>query len=156
MAHFAEIDSNNKVLRVVVGCNQDVINNGGDQSKQAAKHFENIVKLSENGVEWIQTSYNKNFRKNYAGVGSTYDSVKDIFINVQPYPSWTLDQNDDWQPPIPEPNVLKYTVDENGVEVEYLYFIYWNETNLNWKAKTRTLPIEDFTWNNETNTWIKD
>lgn len=156
MAHFAEIDSNNKVLRVVVACNQDIANNGGELSEQAAKHFESIVKLSKEGVRWIQTSYNSNFRKNYAGIGGTYDPIKDIFIHPQPYPSWTLDQNDDWQPPIPEPNILKYTVNENGIEIEHLYIIGWYENILNWKAKTRTLPIEDFTWNSETNTWIKD
>jgi hypothetical protein len=82
MAHFAEIDSNNKVIRILVACNQDIANNGGELSEQAAKHFEIIAPLSPNGIKWIQTSYNHNFRKQYAGEGDTYDQVKDIFIKV--------------------------------------------------------------------------
>ena len=117
MAHFAEIDSNNKVLRVVVACNQDVANNGGEQSEQAAKHFETTVPLSSNGVKWVQTSYNSNFRKQHAGTGYTYDSNKDKFIAPQPYPSWSLDENFDWQPPTPRP--------EGD-------FWYWNEDSLSW------------------------
>jgi hypothetical protein len=64
MAHFAEIDLNGKVLRVNCACNQDIANNGGEQSEQAAKHFETTSPLSENGVKWVQTSYNHNFRNN--------------------------------------------------------------------------------------------
>ena len=69
MAHFAELDKDNKVLRVVVGCNTDIANNGGEQSTQAATHFETVVPLSADGVKWMQTSYNNNFRKMYAGPG---------------------------------------------------------------------------------------
>lgn len=104
MAHFAELDSNNKVLRVVVGCNQDIANNGGEQSEQAAEYFKTVCPLSENGVKWVQTSYNSNFRKFFAGIGCYYDPVKDKFIRPQPAASWSLDLNDDWQPPIPMPN----------------------------------------------------
>ena len=103
MAHFAELDSNNKVLRVVVGCNQDVAANGGDQSEQAAKHFETTVPLSSNGVKWIQTSYNSNFRGIYAGKNCIYIPEIDKFISAKPYASWTLDSNYVWQPPIAKP-----------------------------------------------------
>ena len=120
MGYFAEIDSNNKVLRVNSACNQDIANNGGDQSEQAAQHFATVSPLSENGVKWIQTSYNHNFRKQYAGKGHTYDSVKDKFISPQPYPSWSLDANDDWQPPVPYP--------QNNDNQYYS----WNENNKNW------------------------
>ena len=108
MAHFAELDSNNKVIRVVVGDNNDVEANGGDQSLTAAKHFETVVPFSENGVKWVQTSYNKNFRKNFAGINFTYDEVNDRFIPEQPYPSWSLDSNGDWQPPFQPPNQDQY------------------------------------------------
>jgi len=118
MAHFAELDLNNKVLRVVVACNQDIANNGGEQSEQAAEHFKTVCPLSENGVRWVQTSYNNNFRKKYAGKNDTYDQNKDIFIFAQPYPSWTLNSNNDWVPPIPRPV---------GPE---LY--KWNEETQNW------------------------
>jgi hypothetical protein len=120
MAHFAEIDSNNIVLRVNCACNIDIANNGGEQSEQAAQHFATVSPLSQNGIKWIQTSYNNNFRKQYAGIGYTYDSVKDKFISPQPYPSWLLDSNDDWQPPVPYP--------QNNNNQYYS----WNENNKTW------------------------
>jgi hypothetical protein len=120
MAHFAEIDLNNIVLRVHCACNQDIANNGGEQSEQAAQHFATVSPLSQNGIKWIQTSYNNNFRKQYAGIGYTYDSVKDKFISPQPYPSWLLDSNDDWQPPVPYP--------QNNNNQYYS----WNENNKTW------------------------
>ena len=124
MGHFAEIDSNNKVLRVNCACNQDISNNGGNQSEQAAQHFEITSPLSENGVKWVQTSYNNNFRKQYAGIGYTYDLIKDKFISPQPYPSWSLDANDDWQAPIPYP--------QNNDNQYYS----WNEDNKTWDLVT--------------------
>jgi len=104
MAHFAKIDSNNIVTQVIVS-EKDFINSGrvGDE------------------FLWIQTSYNNNFRKQYAGIGYTYDKVKDKFINPQPYPSWSLDGNDDWQPPIAKP--------DDGKEYE------WNEATTNWTER---------------------
>jgi hypothetical protein len=125
MAHFAEIDSNNKVIRVVVACNQDITNNGGELSEQAAKHFETVIPLSSLGIKWIQTSYNNNFRNKYAGIGDTYDFIKDKFISPQPYPSWSLDQNGKWQAPkqMPEPT---YT----GTGKPHFYA--WNEELYDW------------------------
>ena len=95
MAHFAELDSDNKVLRVFVISNEDIIDNYGNESEELG------LSLCEDlyGGNWIQTSYNGNFRKQYAGVGSTYATAKDIFIMAQPFESWVLDSNDDWQPP---------------------------------------------------------
>lgn len=119
MAHFAELDSNNKVLRVVVIDNNDVNQHGGDQSETAAKFVETIIPFSENGVKWVQTSYNKNFRKNYAGLEFSYDPIKDIFLPPKPYPSWTLDVNNDWQAPVPNPND------------DFKQYI-WNEQEQNW------------------------
>ena len=131
MAHFAEIDSNNKVLRVVVACNQDIANNGGELSEQAANHFATVCPLSINGIKWVQTSYNSNFRKQYAGFNYTYDSIKDKFISPQPYSSWILDNNDDWQSPIPYP--ITYTLNLthlNGIPKQDFYL--WNEANQSW------------------------
>lgn len=87
MSHFAEINSDGVVQRVIVA-EQDFINSGavGDSFR------------------WVQTSYNNNFRKQFAGIGYTYDKSKDKFIAPQPYPSWSLDASDDWQPPIPRPD----------------------------------------------------
>jgi len=122
MAHFAELDENNKILRVVRACNQDIANNGGELSEQAAEHFKTVCPLSVNGVKWLQTSYNSNFRKQYAGINYTYDSIKDKFIAPQPHPSWSLDNNDDWIAPIPYP--------EDGQKYA------WNEANQSWDLQS--------------------
>tara|TARA_R100000687_G_C6300970_1_gene95894 strand:- start:89 stop:397 length:309 start_codon:yes stop_codon:yes gene_type:complete len=86
MAHFAEIKDG--VVQQVIVAEQDFINSG----------------LVGDSFNWIQTSYGNNFRKQYAGIGYTYDSANDVFISPQPYPSWTLDVNHDWNPPTPKPD----------------------------------------------------
>jgi len=100
MAHFAQIE-NNLVLRVIVA-EQDFINSGavGDS------------------FNWVQTSYNNNFRKQYAGIGYTYDKANDVFISPKPYPSWALDASFDWQPPTAMP------VDDKNYS--------WNEETETW------------------------
>jgi hypothetical protein len=125
MAYFAEIDENNKVLRVVVACDTDIANNGGDLSEQASEYFKSKVPLSINGIKWIQTFSNGEFRKQKAAINFTYDSFKDKFISPQPYPSWSLDSNDDWQPPIVKPELTLEQKQNNN-------FYIWNETNENW------------------------
>ena len=131
MAHFAELDINNKVLRVNVACNIDIQNNGGEQSEQAAEHFKTVSPLSENGVKWVQTSYNNNFRKQYAAINYTYDPIKDKFIRPQPYQSWSLDNNDDWQAPISYP--ITYTLNLTNLDGTQKQDPYiWNEVNQSW------------------------
>jgi hypothetical protein len=76
------------------------------------------------GVAWKQTSYNNNFRKQYAGIGYSYDPSKDMFITPQPYPSWSLDSNGDWLAPVTYPNVTEI----GGLPVS----ISWDEPNLQW------------------------
>ena len=122
MAHFAELNSSNEVLRVIVVSNDDVDANGGDQHANAETFVTTIVPHSTGGVAWKQCSYNNNFRKQYAGKGYTYNSSKDIFIADKPYPSWTLDSNDDWQAPVNKPNDGKR--------------YYWNETDRKWEEIT--------------------
>ena len=98
MSHFAEIDNDNIVQRVIVA-EQDFINSGavGDSFR------------------WVQTSYNNNFRKNYAGKGYTYDKTRDAFISPQPFPSWLLDEDTcRWDAPTPMPDDGKmYDWDED-------------------------------------------
>lgn len=109
MAHWAEIDKNNTVIRVLVGDNDDP---NGD---------EGYGWLIDNlGGIWIKTSYNGKIRKQYAGIGFTYNAIADVFIAPQPYPSWSLDENHDWQPPIPYPN--------DGLIYD------WNEADQDWEA----------------------
>jgi len=93
MAHFAEIDSDNKVIRVLVVSNDD---------EHRGQEF--LAQDLGLGGTWIQTSYNNNFRKKFAGIGFSYDETADVFIAPQPFESWTLDENHDWQPPTPRPD----------------------------------------------------
>lgn len=89
MAHFAELDENNIVLRVVVVHNNELLDDMGmGESEQKGIDF--CVGLF--GGRWIQTSYNGKIRKNYAGEGYTYDQARDAFIAPQPGPEWTLDE----------------------------------------------------------------
>jgi len=151
MAHFAELDSNNEVIQVVVISNDDVDANGGDYSSQAETFVANLLPHSDNGVAWKQTSYNGNQRKQYAGIGYTYDAVKNKFIAPQPFNSWTLDSNDDWQAPVTLPNVTE--VNSNPIE------ILWYEPKQEWRGKTytgRDLEIEtDYAWNASSLEWIQ-
>jgi len=99
MSHFAEIDNNIIVLRVLVGPNY------GDEGEA----FFNAL-----GGTWVKTSYNGNIRKNYAGIGYTYDEDRDAFIAPKPYNSWLLDEDTcRWQAPVPYPtDGLMYQWDE--------------------------------------------
>jgi hypothetical protein len=92
MAHWAELDENNKVLRVLVGDNNDP---AGDEGYQWL--IDNL------GGTWVKTSYNNNIRYNYAGIGYTYDPIDDAFIAPKPYPSWMLNSKKQWEPPIAYP-----------------------------------------------------
>jgi hypothetical protein len=107
MAHFAEIDENNLVIRVVVTSN-DEVNEGYDWL------IENL------GGTWVQTSYNNNFKKQFAGVGFTYNQEADLFIQPQPFPSWQLDENFDWQPPVPSPGKDYTWNEEDGYWINSL------------------------------------
>ena len=130
MAHFAELNSSNEVLRVVVISNDDVDANGGDQHADAETFVASIVPHSEDGTAWKQTSYNNNFRKQYAGIGHTYDASKDKFILPQPFSSWSLDSNDDWQAPVTYPTVTE--IDSAPVITS------WDEDNQKWLGVTHT------------------
>ena len=90
MAHFAELNSSNEVLRVIVVSNDDVNANGGDQHADAETFVTTIVPHSTGGVAWKQCSYNNNFRKQYAGIGVIYDASKDKFISPKPFASLSL------------------------------------------------------------------
>ena len=119
MAHFTTLDESNIVTKVEVIVNDVILDGDGVEQEQLGIDF--LTSLYGEG-NYKQTSYNNNFRKQYAGFGFTYDAAKDKFIQPQPYPSWSLDGNDDWQPPVAYPDDGKYYVwDEattNWVEVE--------------------------------------
>ena len=112
MAHFAILDESNIVTRVEVINNAVLLDGDGVEQEQLGIDF--LTSLYGAG-NYKQTSYNKKIRKNYAGVGYTYDAVKDKFIKSKPFASWSLDENDDWKAPITYPDDDK----------DY----YWNEDN---------------------------
>ena len=108
MAHYAFLDENNIVTGVIVGIDETELIEGLDTETWYSNFKGQICK---------RTSYNHNIRKQYAGIGYTYDAVNDVFIAPQPYPSWSLDENFDWQSPTPRPEGEDW---------------YWDEDSLSW------------------------
>ncbi len=149
MAHFAELNSSNEVLQVIVVSNDDVDSNGGDLHADAEAFVKTIVPHSTGGVAWKQTSYNGNFRKQYAGMGMTYDASKNKFLLPKPFPSWSLDSNDDWQSPVTFPSVTEID--------SVMIFISWDEDNQKWLGKTYTgdggETITNYEWDATNTQW---
>lgn len=110
MAHFAEIDSNGVVQRVIVVANKDTSDANGNEVESIGVAF--CQRLL--GGNWVQTSYHGNIRKNYAGIGFTYRADIDAFVPPQPFPSWVLNNDTaQWEAPVPYPNDGKqYSWDE--------------------------------------------
>jgi hypothetical protein len=110
MAHFAQIE-NGTVVNVIVVHNNELLVDGIELESKGAEFCHNLL-----GGFWKQTSYNNNIRKQYAGVGYTYDAEADEFVHPQPFPSWALDNNNDWQAPTAKPNDGKmYGWDESSL-----------------------------------------
>ena len=143
MAHFAELDNNNVVLRVVVVGNDCV---PSDEHIDGETWCVNFFKTPN----WKQTSYNSNFRKQYCGEGFTYDAAKNKFLSPQPHASWALDANDDWQAPITYPTVTTY----GSNDPLDTYSITWDEDNLKWTAKDREDPVNNFNWDASALAWV--
>lgn len=121
MAHFAKLDDNNMVLEVHCVHNNELLDNGVESE---SKGIDFLISWSGGYTNWKQTSYNGNFRKNYAGYGYTYDAQRDAFIPPKPYNSWILDENTcNWLPPTPFPEDGKrYSWDENTLTwIEPIY-----------------------------------
>jgi hypothetical protein len=112
MAHFAKIE-NGIVTNVIVVNNNELLVDGIETEQKGIQFCQSLF-----GGTWIQTSYTNRIRKQYAGIGFTYDAVKDQFVALQPYASWTLDSNNDWQAPTPKPEGS----------------FYWDEETLAWVA----------------------
>ena len=113
MAHYAFLDNNNIVTEVIAGIDETETIEGLDTETWYGNFRDQVCK---------RTSYNGKIRKQFAGIGYKYNTDADVFIIPQPYPSWTLDSNFDWQPPIPFPNIKRV----EGV------FYSWNEEIGNW------------------------
>jgi hypothetical protein len=163
MAHFAELESKTDptgftsdthlvVKRVVVVAN-DVV--PSDEHADGETWCVNFF----GGGTWKQTSYNHNFRKQYAGIGYIYNPSKNKFLAQQPYASWTLDGSDDWQAPITYPSV----VDDGNDTPTWFYRIKWNETkykadnDTGWEATKSNDTAETptvYNWNGSA--WVSE
>lgn len=112
MAHFAQLDENNIVVEVVVIANDDLLDENGIEQESLGVAL--CQRLFGKTTRWAQTSYNANLRKNYAIIGMVYDAERDVFrYTAGPYPSWVLNDDDDWVAPVPHPgDHEKYRWDE--------------------------------------------
>jgi hypothetical protein len=160
MAHFAEIkqkqdptgfttDTHWVVERVVVVGNDIPTSNGPLENNDMHVDGETWCQNFFKGGTWKQTSYNNNFRGKYAGVNMVYDYDKDIFIMPQPYKSWTLNANNNWQAPNARPSI-------EVLENEVLYIIGWNESKYEadntkgweaYKSDDSNIPKTVYNWN---------
>ena len=114
MAHFAELDETNIVKQVIVVHNNELLVDGVESEAKGIEFCQSLF-----GGNWIQTSYNATIRKNYAGTGMTYDSIRDAFILPKPFESWILNEDTcQWETPLPYPTDGK----------EYI----WDESIINW------------------------
>ena len=146
MAHFAELiektdptgftsDTHLIVKRVIVVDNKHV-----DSDEHVSG--ENWCSTFFGGGNWKQTSYNNNFRKTYAGIGSIYDAAKNKFLAAQPYASWSFDANDDWQAPVTYP-----AGDQSG------YRISWDEAGQQWTGIKKS-DESNWNWDASGLTWV--
>ena len=118
MAHYAELNDENKVVSVIVVSNYDEMENGQESEVKGVAFCQALTGRNH----WKKTSYNGTIRKRYAGIGYTYSAEQDAFIAPQPFPSWNLDSETNWQPPVPMP------IDGN---------IYaWDEAGQQWQEVT--------------------
>lgn len=117
MAHFAELDQNNTVLRVIVVHNNELLDNGVESEAKGISFCQSLFP----DTTWVQTSYNGNIRKNYAGIGYSYDAQRDAFIPPKSFASWVLNEvTCQWDAPV------LYPQDGN----EYV----WDEAQKTWVA----------------------
>ena len=159
MAHFAELESitdptgftsdTHLVVKRVVVVGNDCV--PSDEHADGETWCVNFF----SGGTWKQTSYNNNFRKQYAGMDMVYNTSKNKFLNQQPFASWALDSDDDWQPPITYPSVIEGS--------NFIYDIEWNETKYNannntgWEATKSNDNAETptvYNWNGSA--WVSE
>ena len=125
MAHYAFIGYGNKVVKVIVGVDEDVTQSDGDvEVGGSTEAWEQFYQNQPQHQSLLckRTSYNatNGYRKQFAGIGYTFDADADVFVAPQPYPSWTLDANHDWQPPTPKPegNYAWFEGNKQWIEID--------------------------------------
>lgn len=160
MAHFAQLDENNIVTQVIVVENAELLDDKGQESE--AKGIAFCQSLFGINTRWVQTSYNANFRKMYAGIGCIYDEALDAFIPPKPedHPSWVFDpQTEKWVPPTPRPTDTAYRWDEPSVSwlpVPQPYPSWTLQGDpLYWKAPV-PYPVDGqrYEWDEPTLSWV--
>ena len=156
MAHFAKLGINSKVIGVEVVADADCKNADNIEDEQVGIQFlENI----HGWPLWKQTSYNTQanvhslggtpFRKNYAGIGHTYDEDRDAFIPPKPYASWVLNETTCiYEAPVTYPSVTTYGDPAKPYEIS------WDETNTRWICKDSEDPINNFRWDASASAWV--
>ncbi len=121
MAHFAQLDENNVVTQVIVVHNNELLDNGVESEAKGISFCQSLFP----GTVWKQTSYSASMRKNYAGIGFTYDHSRDAFIAPKPFASWALnEQTCQWEAPVPMPGDVG--------QGEPPKFYVWDEATTNW------------------------
>ena len=120
MAYFAELNSDNIVLRVISVADKDTADGDGNEVESIGITF--CKSLCGSDTNWIQTSYNNNMRVRYAGIGYKYHSDRNAFIPAQPFPSWVINNTTiDWESPIAEPTLTDAEIADNK-------YYSWNES----------------------------
>ena len=156
MAHFAKLGINSKVIGVEVVADTDCHNADGVEDETVGVQFlENI----HGWPLWKKTSYNTQanvhslggtpFRKNYAGIGYTYDEDRDAFIPPKPFASWVVNETTCvWEAPVAYPSVTTYGDPAKPYEIS------WDETNGRWICKDSEDPVNNFRWDASASAWV--
>ena len=132
MAHFAEIDENNIVTKVITIHNNELLVDGEESETKGIDFCESLF----GHRNWVQTSYNNNIRHNFAKIGDTWDSENDAFYEPKPYESWVLNDKFIWEAPIPYPIDVENLSEE---ELENVSVYTWNEESQEWKIVQLTV-----------------
>ena len=129
MAHFAELNDNNEIVRTIVISNDDILDDNGQESEEHGVAL--ATRFTGSPARWIQVSFNGTFRRQYPSYeGFVYNEQFDAIIEPSPFPSWSLDDNGYWQAPVPKP------ADEEG------FVFSWNEETQTWDKIEIPQPIE--------------
>lgn len=146
MAHFTKISENNIVLETIV-IDNNVLGEPNISFPETEKIGQDFIKNNLNlSGNWLQTSYNNNFRGKFAIPGMIYDENLNMFLYEKPYESWTLNEDNDWTPPVPIPN----TILNQGFGQFYKW--EWSEKDKNW-IKKNDCPYEDWTYDSVLDQW---
>tara|TARA_R110002051_G_scaffold2618_2_gene13919 strand:- start:1345 stop:1902 length:558 start_codon:yes stop_codon:yes gene_type:complete len=177
MAHFAKLDEDNIVTQVVVISNEDILDSDGNESEEVGVQF--CHSLFGDDTIWKQTSYNTrggnvcdstdpsiiidgtSLRKNYAGIGDTYDAGRDAFYTPKPFPSWILNEDTCyWEAPVAYPDDDKYYEWNEAItnwDIPPQPYASWTlDDNNNWQAPV-TYPDDGkaYTWDEDTTNWVE-